>query len=238
MKAFLLAAGNGTRLRPLTDTIPKCMVPIQGTPLLGIWLEWCRSNRIREVLVNVHAHPEVVATYLSGDFGVKVTISRENELLGSAGTLLSNRNFVDGEEEFAILYADVLTNFDFDELLGFHRARRSSATLGLYRVSNPTECGVVSIESDGRITAFEEKSAHPKGNLAFTGLMIAAPAVIDVLSKRIPSDIGSDLLPRLIGRMYGYAIEDYLIDIGCQAKYARAQHDWPGLKHKGQAPQP
>src|ERR1035438_711872 len=114
MKAFLLAAGNGTRLRPLTDTIPKCMVPIQGMPLLGIWLEWCRHNGIDEVLINVHAHPDAVAAYLGGEFGVKVTISEEKELLGSAGTLLANREFVEGEEEFAVLYADVLTNCSFE----------------------------------------------------------------------------------------------------------------------------
>ena len=237
MKAFLLAAGNGTRLRPLTNTIPKCMVPIQGTPLLGVWLEWCRRNRIGEVLVNVHAHADVVTTYLTRDFGVKVVISREDALLGSAGTLLANRSFVEGEDEFAILYADVLTNCSFEELGTFHRARRSPATLGLYRVSNPTACGVASMESDGRITDFEEKPAHPKGNLAFSGLMMAAPTLMGMISKRIPSDIGSDLLPLLIGRMYGYVIEDYLIDIGSHANYARAQRDWPGLAHRAEARQ-
>ena len=235
MKAFLLAAGNGTRLRPLTDTIPKCMVPIQGMPLLGIWLEWCRHNGIDEVLINVHAHPDAVAAYLGGEFGVKVTISEEKELLGSAGTLLANREFVEGEEEFAVLYADVLTNCSFDEMRDYHRARRSPATLGLYHAPNPIECGIASVESDGRITKFEEKPAHPKGDLAFTGLMIASPAAMAAIPEKIPSDIGSDLLPLLIGRMYGYTIEGYLIDIGSYEKYARAQHEWPGLNCTGKA---
>jgi mannose-1-phosphate guanylyltransferase len=229
MKAFLLAAGNGTRLRPLTNTIPKCMVPIHGTPLLGIWLEWCQLHGIEDVLINVHAHSDVVVAYLAGDFGVKVTISREQGLLGSAGTLLANRKFIEGEEEFAILYADVLTNCSFDEMQAFHRARRSLATLGLYRVSNPSACGIALIESNCRITAFEEKPVNPKGNLAFAGLMIATPAALDLIPDRLPSDIGTDLLPHLAGRMDGYAIRDYLIDIGSHDKYAQAQLEWPGL---------
>jgi mannose-1-phosphate guanylyltransferase len=230
MKAYLLAAGHGTRLRPLTNTIPKCMVPIQGTPLLGIWLEWCRRNGIGDVLINVHAHPDAVTSYLHGDFGVNVTISKENELLGSAGTLLANRAFVEGEEEFAILYADVLTNCGFDAMCDFHRTHRPMATLGLYHVANPAACGIASVDRDSRIIDFEEKSAHPRGDLAFSGLMIATPAALEVLPEKTPSDIGSDLLPLLLGRMCGYAIQDYLIDIGSHEKYARAQDEWPGLK--------
>jgi mannose-1-phosphate guanylyltransferase len=228
MKAFLLAAGNGTRLRPLTSAIPKCMVPIRGTPLLGIWLDWCYSNGIDEILINVHAHAETVTAYLAGNFDIRVTVSREQKLLGSAGTLLANRDFIDGEEEFAILYADVLTNCCFEEMRAFHRAHRSLATLGLYRVSNPSMCGIASIEGNGRITAFEEKPAYPNGNLAFSGLMIATPAALESISDRVPCDIGSDLLPRLVDRMYGYVIDDYLIDIGSHEKYALAQREWPG----------
>lgn len=230
MKAFLLAAGNGTRLRPLTNTIPKCMVPIQGSPLLGIWLQWCCRNGIDDVLINVHAHSDVVIAYLTSDFGVTVTIAHEQELLGSAGTLAANREFVKGEEEFAILYADVLTNCGLDELHAFHRAHKMLATLGLYRVSNPSRCGIASIDGNGRITEFEEKPAHPKGDLAFAGLMIATPAILEAIPDKTPADIGCDLLPHLVGQMNGYEIDGYLIDIGCQEKYAQAQREWLGLK--------
>lgn len=237
MKAFLLAAGHGTRLRPLTDLIPKCLVPIQGKPLLGIWLDWCDLNGISEVLLNVHAHPDAVIAYLKDHRGVKVTISHEKELLGSAGTLIANRQFVEEEEEFAILYADVLTNCSFDKMLDFHRVQKSQVTLGLYHVSNPSECGIASVGVDGRITEFVEKPAHPIGDLAFTGLMIGGPETMEALPNKIPSDIGSDLIPRLIGRMFGYAVDDYLIDIGTHEKYERAQKEWPGLKGIVRAPQ-
>jgi mannose-1-phosphate guanylyltransferase len=111
MKGFLLAAGIGTRLRPLTDTIPKCLVPIKGTPLLGIWLQWCEMYGVDQVLLNSHAHSEAVRDYIGAYRGpVQVTVTYEPELLGSAGTLHVNRAFVAREKEFAVLYADVLTN--------------------------------------------------------------------------------------------------------------------------------
>lgn len=229
MKAFILAAGNGTRLRPLTNTVPKCMAPICGVPLLAIWLEWCRTYGISEVLVNVHAHAGEVIRFLCGDFGVTVTISYEHALLGSAGTLYANREFIENEKQFAILYADVLTNCAFDQMLEFHCASRSRATLGLYTVPNPRECGIARIDDTGRVIDFVEKPESPSGNLAFSGIMIATPAILQFLTGEVPSDIGTHLLPLLVNQMHGYLIRDYLIDIGSKNKYARAQREWPGL---------
>src|SRR5215831_8345640 len=111
MKAFILAAGSGTRLRPLTDTIPKCLLPIQGVPLLKIWLDNCAASGITEVLVNVHSHAGQIRKFVSQQAdGLHVRIAEEHELLGSAGTLAENGSFVTGDEAFFILYADVLTN--------------------------------------------------------------------------------------------------------------------------------
>src|SRR3954471_202902 len=92
MKAFLLAAGHGTRLRPITDNLPKCLVPIRGVPLLQLWLQSCEAFGIHEVLINLHAHKEIVLDYLATFRSkVKVTISQETILLGSAGTLRAHR---------------------------------------------------------------------------------------------------------------------------------------------------
>jgi mannose-1-phosphate guanylyltransferase len=111
MKAFLLAAGNGTRLRPLTDSVPKCLLPVRGVPLLEIWLNNCKAAGITDVLVNTHAHAETVRKFAAAQkSGVRIRIAEEPELLGSAGTLAKNREFVSGEESFVVLYADVLTN--------------------------------------------------------------------------------------------------------------------------------
>src|SRR5579864_4332114 len=113
MKAFILAAGNGTRLRPYTDSIPKCLLPIQSVPLLEIWLNNCRAAGISEVLINAHAHPEAIREFaMTQGTGVSIYIAEESQLLGSAGTLAENWRFVAGEKAFFILYGDVLTNID------------------------------------------------------------------------------------------------------------------------------
>ena len=231
MKAFLLAAGIGTRLRPLTNSIPKCLVPIQGTPLLGIWLEWCEMYGIDQVLLNAHAHSERVREYLDAYRGsVQVTLTYEPELLGSAGTLHVNRTFVAGEEEFAVLYADVLTNCRFDRIQDFHRSRRAPATLGTYHVLNPTQCGILTSDETGRVLEFIEKPQFPRADTAFSGILIAGPAFFDAVSERIPADIGIDVLPNLVGSMFAFPIAEYLIDIGTMAKYQQALREWPGLR--------
>src|SRR6266496_2785296 len=105
MKAFLLAAGHGTRLRPHTDGTPKCLLPIRGVPILEIWLALCRKHGISEVLVNTHAHAAAVKEFVAQwKDGIRVTVIEEPELYGSAGTLLANRDWVRGEDKFWVFY--------------------------------------------------------------------------------------------------------------------------------------
>ena len=230
MKGFLLAAGVGTRLRPLTNAIPKCLVPIQGVPLLAIWLEWCAMYDIDEILLNSHAHSERVREFVDAYRGpVRVTLTHEPELLGSAGTLHVNRDFVAAEKEFAVLYADVLTNCRFDRLLDFHRIRHSPVTLGTYRVPNPTQCGIIVSDDSGRVVEFVEKPQFPKADTAFSGILIGGPALLDRVPEKTPSDIGFDVLPELVGAMFAFPITDYVFDIGTMEKYEQAQREWPGL---------
>lgn len=231
MKAFLLAAGNGTRLRPLTDHTPKCLLPIRGVPLLQIWLENCRAAGIREVLINVHSHATQVTEFAAQqNSGVKVFITEEKELLGSAGTLAENRAFVHSDEDFFVLYADVLTNVDLAEMLAFHREKSTAATIGVYQVPDPHRCGIVTTDQNGIIQSFVEKPADPLSNLAFSGVMIAKPQVLELISGTRPADIGFHLLPQLIGRMAAYPIQSYLLDIGTMENYSAAQSSWSGLR--------
>ncbi len=229
MKAFLLAAGAGTRLKPLTDCMPKCLVPIQGVPMLAWWLEWCHRYGVAEVLINTHAHADAVEHYVSShDFGVKIMVARESKLLGSAGTIWQNRQFVGGEREFAVLYADVLTSCNFTNMVAFHRERQPAVTLGVYRVPDPSRCGIVGVDRQGWVTEFIEKPKRPKDNLAFSGLMIGGPALFEVLGDRFPADIGSDVLPRLVGRMCAYEMAEFVLDVGTAENYRRAQSEWRG----------
>ena len=230
MKAFLLAAGHGTRLRPLTDRVPKCLLPIQGKPLLAIWLEQCRRFGIGEVLVNVHSRAAQVSEFLqSQNNGVHVQVVEEPALLGSAGTLLANASWVAEEDCFWVFYADVLTCMDLDCMMNAHLTKRPAATLGVYRVPHPERCGIVDVAEDDMIREFVEKPAYPAGDLAFSGLMIATSRLLAAIPPRKPCDIGFDLLPRLCGRMLAHRISDYLLDIGTPETYQRAQDTWPGL---------
>lgn len=229
-KAVLLAAGLGTRLRPLTDNIPKCLVPIRGTPLLGIWLELLERFGVAEVLINSHAHSEKLSRFLHERSGnLKFTIAEEVELLGSAGTLAANRQWIGDAGCFWILYADVLTNANLGSILRFHQQHPSAATLGVCRVKNPSECGIVVLDPASRIEKFVEKPAHPPDNLAFSGILLGTSELLDVIPSKRPADIGFDVLPRLAGRMFAFEMDDYLLDIGTLENYERAQFTWPGL---------
>jgi mannose-1-phosphate guanylyltransferase len=230
MKAFILAGGEGTRLRPITNQVPKCLVPIQGVPMLAIWLQMCRRIGIDEVLINLHAHAETVRGFLEEqDHGMGIRVVEEASLLGSAGTLRANRDWVAGESFFWIFYADVLNRADLLGMFRLHEQRKPSATLGVYEVPDPRRCGIVSTRPDGIIDQFVEKPKDPLGNLAFSGLMIGTSKVLDAIPDDVPADIGFHVLPKLAGQMLAFPIRDYLIDIGTPENYWKAQETWPGL---------
>lgn len=231
MKAFLLAGGQGTRLRPLTDTMPKCLVPICGTPLLEIWLELCARSGITEALINVHAHMQALEEFLwLHNSPVKVSLIHEEHMLGSAGTLAANREWIGSDPAFWILYSDVLTDADLNGMEEFHLRRGKIATLGTYRVPDPARCGVALTDEKSVIVDFEEKPQAPRSNSVFSGIMLASPEIFDRIPPSIPADIGFHVLPRLVGEMVAYPIDGYLLDIGTIPNYEQAQTTWPGFR--------
>jgi mannose-1-phosphate guanylyltransferase len=230
MKAFILSAGAGTRLRPLTDRMPKCLVPIQGVPLLAIWLQLCRNAAIDEVLINLHSHSNAVRQFVAAaDYGVKVRLVEEKTLLGSAGTLHVNRSWVATEELFWIFYADVLHRANLRAMVRLHQEKKPAATIGVYQVPDPRRCGIVTVRADAVVEEFVEKPENPTGNLAFSGLMIGTPRLLDAIPDQVPVDIGFHVLPKLKEQMIAFPIADYLMDIGTMENYRQAQETWPGL---------
>jgi mannose-1-phosphate guanylyltransferase len=228
MKAFLLAAGVGSRLRPITDTVPKCMIPVRGQPLLDIWLDAFDQAGVDEVLVNLHHLPDVVRDHLDARAGTpSVRTFFEPELLGSAGTLAANRTWVEGEEMFLACYADNLTDFDLRSLVETHRKHGAVATLAVFHSDRPSAGGVVELDAAGTVTGFTEKPSHPVSDLVNAGMYAFHPGVLDEIGGPPPLDIGYHLLPRLVGRARAIPVEGYLRDLGTVDAYRRAEQEWP-----------
>ncbi len=243
MKAFLLAAGKGARLKPYTDHNPKCLIPIYGRPLLEIWFDLLVRNGITEVLVNTHHQAKKVAQFIEkkrSGTQLKILSSYERELLGSAGTLLANRDFVADSNDFIIAYADNLTDIDLVSMIDFHRkckSRGNVLTMGLFHAPDPRACGIALLDEDKRIIDFREKPQNPMSNMANSGIYVASQNVFDFFPKwekrrDIVFDLGLHVLPALIGKMHGYKIREYLRDIGTIESYNRALEEWPLKERK------
>jgi mannose-1-phosphate guanylyltransferase len=231
-KAFLLAGGLGERLRPFTDRMPKCLAPVAGEPLLGIWLDLCVRQGVREVLVNVSRHVEEVERFLAQrSWDLKIELVHEAAPIGNAGTVLAHRDFVRGEEGFYVLYADNLTDVSLRALARFHDGHQGALTMGLFHRPAPRASGIVQMNADGRITEFTEKPAVPKGDLANAGIYVARQSLFEAIPEdRGVTDFGHDVFPALVGRMYGVVIEDFLADIGNPTALARASEQWAQYK--------
>jgi mannose-1-phosphate guanylyltransferase len=228
MKAFLLAAGVGSRLRPITDTVPKCMVTVGDRPMLDIWFDALGRAGVDEVLVNLHHLPDVVREHVAARTAPPtVWTVFEPDLLGSAGTLRANRDWVAGEDMFLACNADNLTDFDLRSLIEAHRAHEAIATLTVFRSENPSAGGVVELDSSGRVTGFTEKPSEPVSDLTNAGMYALHPGVLDEIDGMPPLDIGYDLLPRLVDRAQAVLVEGFFRDIGTVDAYRRASEEWP-----------
>lgn len=232
VKALVLAAGEGTRLRPLTLDRPKPMVPIGGRPILGHLIALLRHHGVRDIAVNLHYKPDAIVDYL-GDgspLGVRVTYSREARLLGSAGAAKRLERFLD--RTFVVLYGDVLTDADLGALIAAHRRRNAIATLLVHAVPDPTRQGIVGLAPDGRIERFVEKPSPDAvfSRLANAGVYVLEPALLERIPPDRPFDFGQDVFPGLIaeGRpIYGQQLDGcYILDIGSPERYAQAERDY------------
>lgn len=235
MKAVLLIAGLGTRLRPLTNSIPKCLLPINGEPLLGIWFEKLVAAGVSEVLINTHWLADQVSDYVEKNCPpeLKVTVFYEQQLLGSAGTLAANRDFF-GSDPFFIIYGDNLSDVNLADLYASHLKHRPVLTLSTFEAEFPERCGIAEIDHQQIIQGFVEKPQTPLSNRAAAGIYVAEPEIFDYFPQQKTLsvlDLGFDVIPRLIGKMRNYSI-DKLIDIGTFENYQKANEDL----HEGTSP--
>ncbi len=231
-KAFLLAAGEGTRLKPLTDGTPKCLLPLGSRPLLEWWLRILEKIGVAEVLVNTHHLADRVESFVRARRGaVVVRTAYEPRLLGSAGTLAFQRGFVKEERSFWIFYADTVIAAELSPLADLHEQRGACLTAGLFKSPDPASGGVVEIDAENRIVSFEEKPARPRSELVAAGAYVAGQDIFKVLPASFdpaakPLDIGKDMLPKLLSCARAMLLDGPVVDIGTPQNYARARREW------------
>ena len=226
IKALILAAGLGTRLRPYTLTIPKCLMPINGEPLLGRWLNHLDEICCKEVIVNTHYLANDVEKFISHQqfAGMRITCSHETELLGTGGTLWNNRSFFQKNCDIAlIIHADNFMEETLHKLIDSHINRPSDCILTMltFRTENPSSCGIVQLDCRGVVTDFKEKQVGNNGNLANGALYAIDPGLISDTSiiNSYNNDISRHVLPLLVNRIYTYETVGVYDDIGTPESY-------------------
>ena len=228
MRAILLAAGYGTRLRPLTNSMPKCLVPIHGKPLLGIWLERLSDAGIGPFLVNTHYLPEQVQEFVcASPYNDLVTLVHEPTLLGTAGTLMANLDFFKGEDGL-LIHADNYCLADFREFVNTHRQRPPEClmTVMAFRTPTPSTCGILELDDRGVVVGFHEKVANPPGDLASGAIYLLSSEFLAMARCEFTmvSDFSTEVLPALIGKIFNYETQSIFIDIGTVEMYQKANN--------------
>jgi mannose-1-phosphate guanylyltransferase len=228
MRALLLAAGLGTRLRPLTDTIPKCLVPIKGQPLLGIWLERLTQAGISSFMINTHYLASQTEAFIADSkYRENVTLVNELKLLGTAGTLITNLDFFQGEDGL-LIHAD---NYCLADLTAFQQAHRDRPaeclmTMMTFRTDCPTSCGIVELDERGVVISFHEKVDSPPGNLANGAIYILSKELLSLLGSDYhqAKDFSTELIDRFVGRIFSYETSEVFLDVGTPENYSKANH--------------
>jgi mannose-1-phosphate guanylyltransferase len=225
MRALLLAAGLGTRLRPLTETIPKCLVPIKGQPLLGVWLERLTQAGISSFLINTHYLASQTEAFIEdSQHRDNVTLTKELELLGTAGTLIANLDFFQGEDGL-LIHADNYCLADFTAFQQAHRDRPSECLLTMmtFRTDSPTSCGIVELDERDVVISFHEKVNSPPGNLANGAIYILSKELLSLLESDYHQvkDFSTEVLDHFVGRIFSYETSEVFLDVGTPENYSK-----------------
>lgn len=222
MRALLLAGGEGKRLRPLTNVLPKCMMPIQGRPLLDIWLKELKNTGIiSKVLINVYYKKNIVIDYLlNSSWRDFIEIVEEEELLGTAGTIFKNYAFFKNES-FFVAHADNLCITNLKSFLKSHNkhSNNASLTMMLFKTNTPETCGIVKLNNNNLVEKFFEKQKGNNGNLANGAVFIFNKNIKEIIRqhidiKKTPLDISQNIIPIFLGKINTFVNENVHIDIG------------------------
>ncbi len=229
-RALLLAGGFGTRLRPLTNTIPKCLVPIKGKPLLGYWLDRLLGSGVERVLVNTHYLPQPVRDFCAqSPWESRIDMVHEEELLGTAGTLRHNEAYFRGQGPFFMGHADNLSVYDPAAFMATHASRPEGClgTMMTFLADRPQDCGIVQLDETGVVKNVFEKVANPPGRLANAAVFLLEEGVLDwVCAHPEASDFCRDVVPPLAGKWFTFFNDTFHRDIGSPEALAKAEADF------------
>lgn len=227
IKAILLAAGYGTRLRPLTLNVPKCLVEINGEPLLSNWLYKLENLGCEEVLINTHYLSERVVEFLEKfkSQKLKIIISHEEEILGTAGTLIKHIDFFK-DSTGLLIHADNFTTDNLRDFMKNHylRPKKCIITMLTFKTDNPSSCGIVKKDKEGKVIEFYEKSIKNNGNCA-NGAIYAFDEEFVEFMKELSyeiSDFSNDVIHLLMGKIYSWQTSEIYMDIGNESSLKKA----------------
>jgi len=229
LRALLLAAGFGTRLKPLTNNLPKCLVEISGKPLLGRWIKQLDILGCDSILLNTHYLSNMVMNYLNTfpENRLEINTSYEEKLKGTAGTLFDNIDFFEGYTGI-LLHADNVSDFDLRNLLKAHesRPRQCILTMLTFNCDNPKNAGIIEKDSNDILVAFHEKVENPPNNCANAAIYVFDDEFIEWIKKLNfkPYDFSVDIIPLLLGKIFTYHTDEVYLDIGTPSSLKFAQN--------------
>jgi NDP-sugar pyrophosphorylase family protein len=236
MKAMVLAAGQGTRLRPLTETLPKALVPVAGRPMIEYSLLLLRHYGIQDIVINLHHHGEQIEKRLAdgSQLGLQISYSVEPELLDTGGGLLKAKPFLQ-DDTFIVINTDVLIDLHLDELLEFHRKQRAAATLVLRPDRDADQYGSIDIDKRDRICRFLDTRMpvqSPVRKLMFTGVQVLEPKIFDYMDAAMTAHKFSttrQTYPRMLADrqpLYGFCFDGFWQDLGTAERIRQAEHSF------------
>ena len=227
MKAMVLAAGLGTRLRPLTDDIPKCLMPLGGRPLIDWTLRWLQSFGVKECMINLHYLPDKVRRFVGNgsQYGLKAFYSYEPELLGTAGGVKKVADFFD--EPFYVIYSDNFSQWDIRKLKFVYKRYNAIAAVAIHWRADVTQSGMIELNGDGRILGLVEKPRpeNVTSHYVNAGFFCMDPRVLSYIPDGNFCDFGYHVFPAMIKAgeiIHAVKMEDPIIGIDTKEAYAEA----------------
>ncbi|GAA2439453.1 mannose-1-phosphate guanyltransferase [Actinomadura vinacea] len=231
MKAVVMAGGEGTRLRPMTANQPKPLLPLVNRPIMEHVLRLLKRHGFTETVVTVQFLAALIRNYFGDgeELGMRLSYATEEMPLGTAGSVKNAAEAL-RDDRFLVISGDALTDIDLTDMVRFHRENGALVTIGLKRVPNPLEFGIIIVDDEGRVQRFLEKPTWGQvfSDTVNTGIYVMEPEVLDQVADGTPVDWSGDVFPKLLAEgapLYGYVADCYWEDVGTHASYMKAQAD-------------